>query len=1150
MSIRLRPMDNEDLRYLYHKSVMSAKSISEPDEAATVDKFKMSKAKSHVRSYIALSVPCINSVVCGSRYAMASKLLGVDSDTIESLARFTLCIEASSGVITSASNLEGSASSYLFNGQALEVLIDQLNATQEVEFGIENLCVSVVGKECEFYATQEKTDYPVIGDWFLDIKGVPAKDFTLSKLRDSVIANIKNGKYTRVTMLINLLHTCGSDEDVRTYLKKALVLNALPTIPINRRPKLGNKEHPTTSAYSRLFNNNNNYSIYANGSAEDFKEFYKTIFALVDSIICTNHFAGNDPLASLDKDMKNVRPLLEVIKGKNGLIREQMLKKRQDYSGRSAVIVDPFMPLNSIGMPRSAIPKLYRRYILDRCDVPPASALENIHSTDFDEYVVRELIKSGVISEVPMLLGRNPTLHRHGIQGFNIVPVEGRAIKVNPLVCPAFNMDFDGDTAHTETPITSEAVNEIHRLVMTDRNILLPKTGESTICPRMDIVYGLYMCTRATYQVGASVADFDSASGLKEAIYAQRVRVWDTVTVKGMRTDLAGKLAFESCFPKSVANAMQPTPEINSKNISKYIARIQGNTVDSFGNTINSLVELGFKVAYLHNTSVSMLAPMSSATEAAKKFDMVYEEFHKRMQPINDLNDFGFYDPETYGMEYSNCLRDVDRILEQGVYDKIGDNNMYALMARSGARGNTSNLVQMFGGKGRIQKSDSELFNVTIEHSLHQQLTPMEHAIAANGARKGQIAKSIKTADTGYLARKLMHVGAPIIITTKDCGTRDGITIRRDEIASYLYKENMSSDDYEKANDAAVDIMARFIAGRYQAENGVKISESEAYAIASSKRDAKIKIRSPLTCQNPCCQKCYGNDPSTGRTAAIGLAVGIIASQAMGEPSTQLTMKEFQKGGTAGAASSPFDRLNAVLCQSDIRREAKEGRYNAYSPIAWAPGRLVMEDYPGMNILLKIEPDPAMPKEEQDLYNYKITRVVPANNAYKIGKNVVLGEQLRVASGDCYIPEVIQILGTQQAQLTLTYMLYFLFKSQVNLVPVHLEVMVSGMTGYMPLTTDVQALKLGKYYTRRQLRVLGENYRNTEFMSNIRGVSSTITNNVNFLEALIMEDQRRVLSDAVLNGAVDLGDSPLVQMALGQRVQLGTGYNPNFAEDR
>lgn len=1150
MSIRLRPMGKEDLRYLYHSSVMSANSITDPDDAVIPDKFKISKAKAHVRSYIELSVPCINSVVCGSRYAIASKLLGLESDTIESIARFTICIEASSGTMINASNLEGSSRDYLFNGQALEALIDELKPTQSIEFGIEALTASVVGRECEFYVTQEKTDYPVIGDWYLDIIGTPAKDFSKSKLRESVLTNLKNGKYTRTTMLINLLHTCGSDEGVRDYLKSALILNSLPILPINMRPKLGNKEHPTTSAYTRLFNNNNNYSIYAAGSAEDFKEFYKTIFALVDSVVCSNHYGGNDPLASIDKDMKQIRPLLEVVKGKEGLIRGKMLKKRQDYSGRSAVIVDPFMPLNCIGMPKSAIPKLYRRYILDRCDVPPASVLENIHSTEFDEYVVKELIKEGVIDDVPMLLGRNPTLHRHGIQGFNIVPVDGRAIKVSPLVCPAFNMDFDGDTAHTETPITAEAVSEIRKLVMTDRNVLLPKTGESTICPRMDIVYGLYMCTRAAYKVGSPVADFDNASSLKEAIYAQRVRVWDTVTVKGMRTDIAGKLAFESCFPKSAANAMQPTPEINSKNISKYIARIQGNTVESFDGTINSLVELGFKVAYLHNTSVSMLAPMSSNTEAAKKFDTVYEEFHKRMQPINDLNDFGFYDPETYGMEYSNCLRDVDKVLEQGVYDKIGMNNMYALMAKSGARGNTSNLVQMFGGKGRIQKSDSELFNVTIEHSLHQQLTPMEHAIAANGARKGQIAKSIKTADTGYLARKLAHVAASMIITTKDCGTRDGITIRRDEIATHLHKENMSSEDYDKASNEAIDIMARFITGRYQAENGVKISEAEAYAIASSKKDAKIKIRSPLTCQDPCCQKCYGNDPSTGRTVAVGTAVGIIAAQSAGEPSTQLTMKEFQKGGTAGAASSPFDRLNAVLCQTDIRREAKEGRYNAYSPIAWAPGKLVMEDYPGMNILLKIEPDPSTPKEEQALYNYKITRVVPATNTYKIGQKVIVGEQLRVASGDCYIPEVIQLLGTQQAQLTLTYMLYFLFKSQVNLIPVHLEVIVAGMTGYMPITTDVPELRLGKYYTQRQLCVLGANYRNTDFVSTIRGVSSAITNNANFLEALIMEDQRRVLSDAVLNGAVDLGDSPLVQMALGQKVRLGTGYNPNFAEDR
>lgn len=1145
MSMRLRPMDKEDLRYLYKGRILNPNNITAPEYEVMSNKFRISKAQAHVRGCIELKVPCINSVICGSKFGMVSKVLGMGGTIIEDLAYFTTCIQISAKDIVPVAGISGDSSDYLFNGQALLYLIDGLKASDSIANDIGYLVKTLVGKDCQVSVTQTKTDYPVIGNWYVDLTGTPRKGFSAERLRESVVANI-GGKYSRACILINLLNSCGSDEGVREYLRKALILTAIPILPISMRPKLGNKEHPLTSAYVRLYSSNNDYSVYKDSSAEEYKEYYKEIFCLVDTITCINHHEKGDIVAK-DKDLKKVRPLLDTIKGKTGRIRGLLLKKRQDYSGRSAVVVNPFMSVNSIGMPKSAIPKLYRRYIIKDCKVKAKDVLEKLHSADFDSDRVAELIKLGIIEDVPVLLGRNPTLHRHGIQGFHAVPVNGRAIEVSPLVCPAFNMDFDGDTGHTEVPLSAEAAREISRLIMTDQNVLLPKTGESTICPRMDIVYGLYMCTRSCYSVSTPAGTFANAKALKEAIYAQTVNVWDTVTISGIRTDIAGKLAFESCFPKTMILAMLPTPEINSKNIATYIARIQDNVTESFVNSINSLVELGFRVAYICSMSVSILTPLHSETEKAKDFDNAYTNFHERMKPINDLNDFGFYDPETYGIEYGNCLREVDKVQTDGIYDKIGDYSMFTHMAKSGARGNTSNLVQMFGSKGRVQKSDSELFNVTLEHSLQEQLTPTEHVISAYGARRGQIAKSIKTADTGYLTRKLAHAAASLVITCDDCGTHDGIVISREEIATYFYKDNMTVEDKEKASEDAIEVMVRFITGRYQAENGVKITSKEAYVLASSKPDAKVKIRSPLKCKNPCCQKCYGNDTSTGRTAAKGLAVGIIAAQSMGEPSTQMTMNEFHKGGTAGAASSPFDRLNSVLCQSDIRTESREGRYNAYNPIAWAPGKLVMEETQGTNVLLRIEPVNA---EDASKYNYKTDRTVPVNNAYKIGSTVAYGESLRVGSGDYYIPEVTQFLGIERAQTTLVLMLYFLFKTQVNLVPIHLEIMATAMTGFLAVTSDRPRVKIGKYYTAGQLVTLKENYRNTYFSPAIRGVSSVITNNVNFMEALIMEDQRKVISDAVLNNLFDMGDSPLVQLALGQHVKVGTGYNSEFMEDR
>lgn len=1150
MSLRLRPFNGlDDLHYLYGSPVVTAKDITEPVDADLRDKYKLSRASAHVRRYIDLTLPCINSLLCGSGHKLAAKLLGMSGEELEGIAKFTYCVDKRTGELISTPERGSSPSDYLFNGQALLYFINNLHVTETIHLEISSKIAGLMGS-CVFEIQQGEGDFQVYGDWWVKVTdGTLQPTITQDTFTDVMTSLFQAGKLTRLSMLINLLNTCGSDQAVRDYLSRSLVYQHLPVIPYFMRPSLHKKDHPLTAAYVRLYTTNNNYSMYANGSVEDFKEFYKSIYALLTSIVCYNYFDGGE-LVSPDRDMKQIRPLLETIKGKQGMIRGTLLKKKQDYSGRSVVVISPFMPIDCIGVPRSMVPKLYRHFVLNDCKFSPEEVLEKINDSGFDEIIVNALIRKGVIANTPMLLGRNPTLHRNGAQGFHVVLTEGRAVEVSPLVCPAYNMDFDGDTAWNAISLNPKANLEIEKLILTDRNILLSKTGESTICPRMDIIYGLYMCTRAGYTMGASVANFKNAVELKEAIYSQKVRVWDTVTVSSMRTDVAGKLAFESCLTTDVARSMGETPEITTKTIKPYIERMQNLPTHVFDNIINSLVELGFRVAYLYTCSVSMLKPLTSDTEAAREFDQAYQRFHEAMAPIDELNDLGLYDSETYGVEYSNQLRTVDKALSEGIYDKVGDDSMYTFMAKSGARGNKSNLVQMFGSKGRIQKSDTELFNVVIEHSLCSQLTPSEGFIAANGARKGQISKSIKTADTGYLTRKMEHVASPLVITEVDCGTHDGITISKSVIASFLFKENMNSQERAALNKEASDIFVRFVSGRYRADTGLKITKQEARAIADKSYDAKVKIRSPLKCKNPCCQKCYGNDTSTGRSAAVGLAIGMIAAQSMGEPSTQLTMKEFQKGGTAGSSASPFDRLEALLSQSDIKKAAKEGTYGTYDPIAWAPGTLKKQDYPGTNILLEIVPPDDMSDEERSKYAYNIKRIVPESVAYKVEQKVSFGEPLRVTRGDCYVQEVAQLCGIEAAQMTLLYSLYFLFRSQVDLVPVHIETMVASMTGYASVTTNLKDLKVGKYYTPHQLHTLGLDYSRTRFVGAVRGVATVVNTNANFMESLIMEDQRRVLSEAVLNGLIDLEDNPLVQIALGQRAKLGTGMNENFLEDR
>ena len=1132
MSLQLRPLAKDDYEYLYNSPVASETEIKEFNNDAHRERYKKDLSKCHVRQWIHLKLPVLNTAVCGSGNEYLAKLLGVKRNEIEDILAGTTAISKDDGRFYSGSDVSGMASDWYVCAQAIEYLIQNMNVYNEVVGRLNRVLNKSVPDNCVYEVNQKPGGLKYYADFNVHFKEANSysKDYVLA-YRNKII---ESGGFTRIDMFINLLHAFDNDPNkVKDYLLSVLFLRNMTLLPFSLRPSKDRNQHPTTIAYSQLFNHNSNYSIYSSGDVDGFKGYYTRLQDIVDAINVDNRLKGSQEL------IRNCVPVMSTMGGKTGSLRARFLKKRQDYSGRSVVVINPNLSVDTIGIPKSMVPKLYRRYTLSDTRIKPKELLEKIDDSKFEKFIVETLEKEGVISRIPVLLGRNPTLHKWGIQGFRVVLVDGRAIQVNPLVCPAFNMDFDGDTAHTEIPMTFEAEQEVRDLIMTDKNIILSKTGECTICPRMDIIYGLYMSTLNEYpESGKSACSYNTPEELWHAIKMQKAMVWDTVSLSGWGTGYAGRLAVKSCFPKSIWDEFGDIEEITSDSIKKYIEVLATYPRVQFDNTINNLVRYGFTAAYIYSRSVSMLQELNKCEE----FDSAIDNFHESMKEIDELNDLGFFDEDSYSVEYGRKAEMVEKAYKANIWNKVRPSNMFYLMAKSGARGNAGNLVQMFGNKGRIQRSDSESFNVIIENGLHDMLTPMEHGIAANGARKGQIAKSIKTAATGYLGRKMAHVAASTIIREHDCGTDKGIEISRSMIENYFYSASKKSEDLQKQY---TKVFARLIEGRCEAGTNHIISKKEAKAIADNVKVKSVKIRSPLTCNNPCCQLCYGNDVETGRLPVVGKAVGIIAAQSLSEPSTQMTMKEFQKGGVAGAASSPFDRLDAILNQMDIHERARDSAYPMYDPIAWAPGKLVQEQAPGNTVLLRIEPENA---EDEAKYDYKSKRQAPGGVAYKVDKHVNVGDNLRVERGDSYIQEVIKYCGANRAQLELFMTLYRLFVGQLDIVPVHIEIIVSNMVGYMPITSNLRNIKMGKSYKKSQLITLAEDYSGTEFKVTIRGVSNCVTNNVNFMEALIFEKQRKVLADAVLNGAVDMMDSPLVQMAFGQRPKLGTGYNENYRE--
>lgn len=1103
------------------KPVINEDQITRKVSSATADKAIRSEASAHVRRCIKVTPPVINEYLCGSGYSNAKLLLDCAKSDIEGLVNFKLCVAESTGEIVDVKQAEEDPyEEYLFNGEAVLKLIDNIDFHKRLEQRLHVLGKVMLGKKESFNLNQEGKGVPFIGDWFIETSA--SEEY----VRERLVEKMNSGAFKKCIVDLNLVNSFGTEEAIKDHLRYLVVEN-LVVLPSSLRLSQKNQNNPLTEMYLRVYRLSNECENFRDASSiQQFVWHYQKLHATINSIFEKE----SDIVNNNDKVLKNLKSVKDTIGGKHGLIRGTNLAKRQDYSARAVVVINPFIPIDHIGLPKSMVPKMYRyyenRYIQSK-DLP--KLLANSSTNTMTDEILKLLKRNSVEDSLPILMGRNPTLHKHGIQGFYVTFVDGDAIEVSPLVCPAFNMDFDGDTAHVEIPITEGACREVANLILTDRNLLLAKTGECTICPRMDILYGLYNCTKASVY-GNPVAVFNTGEDVREAVLSQEVTVDTVVTAMDMRvTDTAGKIAFMSCFP---AGFLKEVATVTSSSIKEVVNRLSEEHYMVFTDTINKLVELGFKTAYIYASTVSLLRDLKDIEE----YDNCFEVFHKEMEPINKLNDIGFYTASSYSLEYGQKFERAMKMKEKYVYDKIGEDSMFWQMSKSGARGNKSNLLQMYAAKGRIRKSGGETINVAIENCYVTQLTPMEHFIAAVGAREGQIAKSIKTADTGYLERQLRHSTGSIKITCKDCGTKHGIVLKKSDIYAYLADSTSTEEERKQAEKDTINDFTFYIANRYEAGTDRLITPELARQLAEDPKVKSVTIRSPLKCNNPCCAKCYGYDVSTRHEVVVGTAVGVIAAQSVGEMLTQTTLKSFQSGGVAGKADmmSDFERISKLVHCSNIYTAYINGNYSTYEPVAWATGDVTLTSKNGVMSEISISGDKK--------------KLTVGSNMQVLSK-VEKGQPMFSKRKDLNISEAMKYAGLDFTEVYIVNTLYRLFATNAKLNIKHFELIVCGMIGYIPVVSDIPELKIGLRYTVSQLVELGYDYSNTSFVPVINSVKDAVLKSVNFMEGLILEDQKAVLADAMMYGLGDTVSDVYVQMALGLHIKVGTGYNKNFMEE-
>ncbi|OHB72239.1 MAG: DNA-directed RNA polymerase subunit beta' [Planctomycetes bacterium RBG_16_43_13] len=749
-----------------------------------------------------------------------------------------------------------------------------------------------------------------------------------------------------------------------------MIFTVIPVIPPDLRPLVmlqsGNfATSDLNDLYRRLINRNNRLKKLLDLNAPEViirnekRMLQQAVDALFDNTRCRRPVLGtnNRPLKSLS----------DIIKGKQGRFRENLLGKRVDYSARSVIVVGPELKLNQCGLPKRIALELYQPFIIRRLkELGKADTIKSAKKMleRRDESVWD--ILDDVIRDHPVMLNRAPTLHRMGIQAFEPILVEGNAIKLHPLVCTGFNADFDGDQMAVHLPLSFEAQIEAKTLLMSTHNVFSPAHGNPVITPSQDMVLGVYYLTSVVDGRKGEGKIFSSAEEAMLAHSEGKMDIHSLINVrfpsgksvlgksgedivdKGRYKTTTGRIIFNDILPKGM-------PFYNYALDKKSVSEVINQCHRMFGRDVtlkmlDDLKETGFKVATLGGISISKddlrIPPEKNSIikEAETEVDKIEKSYHRGVitagERYNQIIDCWTHAREKLSHAMMEGLR-VDK------RDGKPYLNPICIMVDSGARGSQDQVRQLAGMRGLMAKPSGKIIETPIKSNFREGLSVLEYFSSTHGARKGLADTALKTADAGYLTRRLVDVAQNVVVATQDCGTLNGITkgvvYRGDKI-----DVSLSQAIYGRvARDNITDIVSD--------ETLVKEGELITMDIAKKIENlglTKMRVRSPLTCDASygVCAKCYGMDLSTGKLAEEGLAVGIIAAQSIGEPGTQLTMRTFHIGGVAiktADESQIFAKNNGIVKLSNVKTAEDE---NGETVVINRNGELILLDDKGREI--------------------------------------------------------------------------------------------------------------------------------------------------------------------------------------------------------
>jgi len=591
-----------------------------------------------------------------------------------------------------------------------------------------------------------------------------------------------------------------------------------------------------------------------------------------------------------------LKSLSAMLGGKQGRFRQNLLGKRVDYSGRSVIVVGPQLKLHQCGLPRHVALELFKPFVMRRLMEGGYASNVKIARRQV-ESVSPEVwsLLNEVVKERPVLLNRAPTLHRLSIQAFEPVLIDGDAFQLHPLVCSAFNADFDGDQMAVHVPLSKAAVKEAREHMLSVKNLLLPSNGEPVTVPSLDMVLGCYYLTMVKPNAKGKDMKFGSFNEAKLAYelgiidLGAEIEVRDPDAAGNRIKTTVGRIFFNDVLPLKLRFFNELVDKIALRSLVSNCIDIVGNSATA--TVLDNLKQLGFTYATKSGISMSI----NDIEEPPGKADIL-KKTEKKIGVIEDQYNHGFItEEERYENAVETWLDATDKIAED-IKLSLDPYGGISIMANSGAKGNISQLTQMVGMRGLMTNPSGKIIDFPIKSSFRDGLSPMEYFISTHGARKGLADTALRTSESGYLTRRLVDVAQDVVITEDDCGTHDGIWIARDDEANYLPPFEERIDGYLVAADIVASDTGEIIVSRNEELDKKRIKLIVDAGIT------RVCIRSPLTCQTRfgICQRCYGREFSSRKIVKLRAAVGIIAAQSIGEPGTQLTLRTFHTGGVVG----------------------------------------------------------------------------------------------------------------------------------------------------------------------------------------------------------------------------------------------------------